>query len=221
MEPSDQSHPHCAAESDRLKGEAPSQPGGCHSRDVPGEDGDARKRILKVGDRSQRINKSRPLSGGTGAEQSSAAQLEKGLREDKRAADAQLAAHRPDSAGDTEATTVFVIAKKGMDCLDTPVFHAGESGDEEAVALFTDRQRAQQYLDRSGWSQTNEIGELPPSDLLQWLVESAEDGIRYVTVNPDREQHLAGHPQPVLALDALGDKSPDNLFQEVSKLARG
>lgn len=199
MDHSDRSHQPPPADSGLPKA---SHLGGYHSRGVTGEEGEVRKRmrVLKVGDRSRRINKSRPLSGGTGAEQASAAQLENGLREAKWAAGARLAAHQPESARDDKARTVFVIAKKGMDFLDTPVFHAGESGGEEAVALFTDRQSAQQYLNRAAWGETDEIGELPPSDLLQWLVESAEDGIRYVTINPDREQHLAGRPNRLLPL---------------------
>ncbi len=195
--------------------------GGYHSRGVPGEEGEARKRmrVLKFGDRSQRINKSRPLSGGTGAEQASAVQLEKGLTAAKWAAGARLAARRSDTAGD-EATSVFVITKKGLDFLDTPVFHAGESGDEEALALFTDRQRTQQYIDRAAWGETDEIGELTSNDLLQWLVEANREGIQYVTINPERDRHLEGEPQSALLLDAIGDKSPERLFQEVNELAR-
>jgi len=216
MKPSDQSQKPQAAESGRTDGAAPTFPGGYHSRGVPGEEGDVRKRmrVLKVGDRSERINKSRPLTGGTGAEQASAAQLDKGLREAKSAASARLAA-------DTEAKTVFVITKKGADFLDTPVFHAGESGEEEAVALFTDRQQAQHYLSHAGWGQTDEISELSPDDLLQWLVEAEREGIHYVIVNPDRHRHLAGDPQPVLSLDDLGAGSADRLFREVKELARG
>ena len=223
MDQSDQSHQPPAADSERPKGEAVSHPGGYHSRGVPGEEGEVRRRmrVLKVGDRSQRIRKSRPLTGGTGAKQASAAQLDKAVKEAKWAAGARLDAGRPDPAGDDEATTVFVIAKQGSDLLDTPVFHAGESGEEEAVALFTSRQQAQRYLDRAAWGQTNEIGELSPSDLLQWLVEANGEGIRYVTVNPDRERHLAGDPQLVLSLDALGEESADSLLQEVADLAQG
>ncbi len=188
--------------------------------EAPGEEGDVRKRmgVLKVGDRSQRISKSRPLSGARGAEQASAAQLDKAVKEAKWAAGARLAAK---GASDSEATAAFVIAKKGRDFLGTPVFHAGESGEEEAVALFTTRQHAQQYLDRAGWGQTDEIGELSPSDLLQWLVESDEDGIRYVTINPDRERHLAGDPQSVLSLDAMSEESAGSLVRQVTELVQG
>jgi len=217
MKPSNQQSKPPAAESGRSEVEAPSRPGGCHSRGVPGEEGEVRKRmrVLKVGDRSQRIYNSRPLTGATGAEQASAARLEKGVREAKLAGGARLAA-----GGDTEAAAVFVIAKKCMDFLGTPVFHAGESGEEEAVALFTNRQQAEQYLVHAGWSETDEIGELSPSDLLRWLVEAEQDGVRYVAVNANRDRHLAGDPQPVLSLDDLGEESADRLFREVMELVR-
>ncbi len=211
------------ADSQGPSSEPATVPGGYHSRGVPGEEGDVRKRmrLLKVGNRSQRINKSRPQTGGAGAEQGSAARLEKGVRVANWAAGARLDASRPDTGtGYAEASVVFVIARKGMDFLDTPVFHAGDADDEEVVALFTGRQQAQQYLDRAGWGEANEIGELSPGDLLRWLVEANDEGIHYVTVNPVRDRHLAGEPQPVLYLDGLGSKSPDSLFEEVTGLVR-
>lgn len=200
-----------AAESSQPEGGAPVLRGGYHSRGVPGEEGDVRKhmRVLKIGDRSQRIYTSRPLTGGTGAEQASSAHLDKAVTEARWAA-----------GGEAEATAVFVIAKKGIDFLETPVFHAGESGEEEAVALFTNRQQAEQYLDRAGWGETDEIGELSPSKMLRWLVEAEQDGIRNVTINPDRDRHRAGDPQSVLSLADLGEDA-DRFFREVMELARG
>jgi len=185
---------------------------------VPGEEGDVRRRmrVLKVGDRSQRINKSRPLTGAADAEQASSARLVKAVQETKWAADA-----RPATGGDKEAAVVFVIAKKDSDILDTPVFHAGESGEEEAVALFTSRHQAEQYLDRAGWGETDEIGELSPDNLFRWLVEAERGGVHYAVVNPDRDRHLAGDTQAVLSLDSVGEQSPDRLFQEMTELARG
>lgn len=164
-----------------------------------------RMRILKVGDQSQ-INKSRPLSGGAGAEQASAARLEAG---------------RTSFAGHSAATTLFVIAKKGADFLDTPVFRAGEAGDEETVAVFTGRDQAQHYLDQAAWNETDKIDELSPDDLLQWLVEAEQEGIHYAVVNPDRDRHLAGDEQAVLSLNALGEDSALHLHQRVMELGRG
>ena len=45
--------------------------------------------------------------------------------------------------------------------------------------------------------------------------------IRYATINPDRDRHLGGQPQAVLALDGVAGKSSDGVIQEVTELARG
>ncbi len=211
------------ADSESPSGEPATVPGGYHSRGVPGEEGEVRKRmrLLKIGDVNQQINKSRPQTGGAGAEHGSSARLEKELREAKWAAGARLDASRTDRSEDDPATPVFVIAKKGRDVLDTPVFHAGETGEEETVALFTSRERAQQYLDLAGWERTDEVGELSPDELLEWLTDAEREGVRYVTVNPDRDSHLAGDPQPVLSLDSMGEESADSLIQAVADIARG
>jgi hypothetical protein len=50
-----------------------------------------------------------------------------------------------------DGSAVYVIARKGPDELDSPVFHAGDAGDEEAVAVFTTRETTQRYIDRAGW----------------------------------------------------------------------
>lgn len=196
-----------AAKSGTTPGEAPILKGGYHSRGVPGEEGDVRKRmrVLKVGDRS-RINKSRPLMGGAGAEQASAARLD---------------AVRPSPAGGSSTTNVFVIVKKGTDLLDTPVFRVGESGDQETVAVFTGRDPAQRYLDQAAWNETDEIGELSRDDLLRWLVEAEREGVHYAVVNPIRDRHLAGDLQAVLSLDAIGEESAESVHQQVAELARG
>jgi len=207
MTPSDQPHRPKNTGSGEPDGAASTLPGGYHSRGVPGEEGDVRKRmrVLKIGDRSQ-INKSRPLKGGAGAELASAARLDVG---------------RPSPAGGGSTTAVFAIVKKGTDLLDTPVFRAGESGDEEAVAVFTGRDQAQQYLDRAGWNETDEIGELSPDDLLRWLVEAEREGVQYAVVNPNRDRHLAGDQQAVLFLDVLGEESADSLHRQVAEFAKG
>ena len=127
MTPSDQRAKPDTSKSALPLGGATTLPGGYHSRGVPGEEGDVRKRmrVLKVGDRSQ-INKSRPLTGGAGAEYASAARLDAGR-----------------NSPAVDGSSAFVIVKKGAILLDTPVFRAGEMSDEEAVAIFTGRDLAQ------------------------------------------------------------------------------
>ena len=196
-------------------------PGGYHSRGVPGEEGLMRNRmrVLKVGDRSQRIYNSQPTKGATDAEHSSAAQLDRVAQEANWAADARQNKERSDPTRDSESTVAYVISKRGGSVLDTPVFHAGDSGEEEVVVLFTGRQAAQEYIDQAGWGESDEIGELGLSELHRWLLKANEEGIHYLTVNPERQQHLAGDPQPVLFLDDLRDESAEKLLQAVTKIA--
>ncbi len=198
-------------------------PGGYHSRGVPGEEGLMRNRmrVLKVGDRSQRVYNSQPTKGATDAKHSSAAQLNRAVQEANSAAGARLDEKRSDQTRDNKLAVAYVIAKRGISVLDTPVFHAGDSGEEEVVVLFTVRQAAQEYIDQAGWGGSDEIGELELSELHRWLLEANGEGIHYATVNPERQQHLAGDPQPVLFLDALPYHSAASLLQAVTKIALG
>lgn len=41
---------------------------------------------------------------------------------------------------------------------------------------------------------------MTPTDLLRWLLVAGDQGIHWLTVNPDRDRHLAGEPQPVLGI---------------------
>jgi len=50
-----------------------------------------------------------------------------------------------------DGSAAYVIARKGSDELDSPVFHAGDAGDEEAIAVFTTREATQRYIDRARW----------------------------------------------------------------------
>jgi len=196
-------------------------PGGYHSRGVPGEEGAMRNRmrVLKVDDRSQRIFNSQPLKGGAGPEHAAADHLDQALRDINVAADERRVEATSSHNTDDEKTVAYIIAKRGISALDTPVFHAGDSGEEEIVLLFTGWDAAQEYIGQAGWGESDTIGELGLSDLYQWLLEANASGIRYATVNPKRQRHLAGDPQPVLFLDALRDESAQNLWQAVSTIA--
>lgn len=115
--------------------------------------------------------------------------------------------------------SVFVIAKKNTEFLDTPVFHAGQSGDQEAVAVFTTREAADQYIEDAGWSEDNEVGELEPIQLFRWLASANEQGTEMVVVNPDREEHLGGTQQRVVLLKERFDSLADDLHSEIMKHA--
>lgn len=107
--------------------------------------------------------------------------------------------------------SIYVIAKKDCEFLDTPVFHAGPSGDEEAVAVFNNRVSAQAYLDEAGWSD-HEVGELTPLQLLRWIVKVHEGGTAFLAVNPVRPEQLAGKQQDVIMIEAKLSEMADSLL---------
>ncbi|HYW80648.1 MAG TPA: hypothetical protein VE890_13785 [Thermoguttaceae bacterium] len=109
---------------------------------------------------------------------------------------------------------VYVIAKAGREFLDTPVFHAGPSGSEEAIAVFTDRDSADQYINEAGWSD-HEVGELTSLQLLQWMVKAHGDGTRLLAVNPDRTGQLAGKRQVVVTIEEQLTQIANSLCRDV------
>jgi len=143
-----------------------------------------RRRQVKLADLGKGDGRTTPSEGGAAAAQ-------------------RLAVPRPAGTARPAAidsSVAYVIARKGSDELDSPVFHAGDAGDEEAVALFTTREATQQYIDRAGWGKTNEVGMLTPTDLVRWLLVAADQGVHWLVVDPDRDRHLAGEPQTVLGI---------------------
>lgn len=97
----------------------------------------------------------------------------------------------------------YVISKTNdKSVLDTIVFHAGEDGDEEAVAVFTNEAAAQNYVDQANWDEPHRPVALAPLALLQWLYQSYNQGVQNLTVDPQRQPQIAGHPQPVLSIES-------------------
>jgi|GEM_PF-1357598 hypothetical protein len=113
----------------------------------------------------------------------------------------------------------FVIAKKNAEFLDSPVFHAGETGGEEAIAVFTTRERAAQYIDDAGWNEEYEVGELRPIQLVRWLATAHEEGTEMVTINPLRKAHLDGTEQRVVYLSEPFAAFAELLSGEIIKQA--
>ncbi len=95
----------------------------------------------------------------------------------------------------------FVIAHQNSEFLDSPVFYAGPEQQQEAIAVFTARETAQDYIDSAGWSQDYAVGELKPIQILNWFECAHEDEVHLVVVNPNREWQLFGDRQEVILLD--------------------
>jgi len=109
----------------------------------------------------------------------------------------------------------FVIAKKGLKILDTPVFHAGSSGDQEALAVFSDTAAADRYIRAAGWTEGHEVGELDQLQMLRWLVKAEEEGIRYLAVDPIWSDQMAGNEQQVLAIHDELAAAAESLSQQI------
>ena len=163
-------------------------PGGYHSRGVPGEEGAMRPRmrVFREDDSGKRVGRGQPLKGGSGA--------------DAASADKEAAADRYGVAAGPSGS-LFVITAHVSSVLNTPVFRAGDGDGEEAVAVFTSADAARLYIDRAGWADADEVGVLRPADQQEWFQTARDDGVRWVVIDPDRDQHLAGEPQTVVAIE--------------------
>ena len=47
--------------------------------------------------------------------------------------------------------SLYVIARKSEDFLDSPVFHAGPDDEQEVIAVFTKPGLAEAYIEDAGW----------------------------------------------------------------------
>ena len=114
----------------------------------------------------------------------------------------------------------YVIARRDSGFLDTPVFYAGSSGEEEAVAAFTDRTMAELYIDDAAWGDEYEVGELDPLQLLHWIVTMHTQGTQYLAVNPQRRRHLAGREQEIIVIEEKLAAFAESLTREIQSLAQ-
>jgi hypothetical protein len=95
----------------------------------------------------------------------------------------------------------FIITKRDSEFIDSPVFQAGTDDGEEAIAIFSSADTADQYILDAGWQDAQQVGTLKPVQVLRWLVLAHDQGIRMVVIDPNRERQLSGKPQAVIYLD--------------------
>jgi hypothetical protein len=109
----------------------------------------------------------------------------------------------------------YVIAKKNRGEWDLPVFHAGERGDDEAIAAFTGAGRAADYLRAAQMQDDHDVHEVTAIELFEIMVEAHEEEIRYLAVNPDRASHSFGKKQPVIVLKEQLHRFADLLVRDI------
>ena len=64
----------------------------------------------------------------------------------------------------------YVISKRGSEFLDTPVFQAGLSEKQEAIAVFTSEEAAVNYFNDVAWTEQNQVGTLTELQLVRWVL---------------------------------------------------
>ena len=96
---------------------------------------------------------------------------------------------------------VYVITKHDAELYDMPVFYAGEGGKEEAIAVFTNRNLASQFVGNAGWNGEHVTAELTAIDLLRLMIEAHEEGTQYLAVNPVRREHFEVENQTVIIIE--------------------
>ena len=95
--------------------------------------------------------------------------------------------------------SVYVIAKKDTKLLETIVF-AAEGGD--AVAVFSDPNRAESYIEDAGWSNSYTVATLTKIDFLEWLIKCHRNGVAFMTTNPTRAEHESNLKIDTLTIEA-------------------
>lgn len=96
--------------------------------------------------------------------------------------------------------TVYVIARKNEDFLDSPVFHAGEDNQQEAIAVFTSEANARTYIDDAGWGDEFRVSELRPIQMLRWFAMAHEDGCDLAAIDPSHNPGTDGGLQQTVDL---------------------
>ena len=114
---------------------------------------------------------------------------------------------------------LYCIARKNKGFLDSPVFHAGEDEQQEAVAVFTELDKVEKYISEANWKEEYEPGKLKPIQLLRWLTIANEEGPDMVTINPEWNSQLQNVPQHVIDLKEPLDAFAETLREKLVSLA--
>jgi len=116
--------------------------------------------------------------------------------------------------------SVYVIAKKSeKDVLDTVIFHAGETGEQEAVMVFTNEAATQRFLDESNWEEPHQPVALDALSLVEWLMQANSQGVRYLAVDPQRKPQRSEESQIVLSIEAELTRCADSVVSVIAASA--
>ena len=104
----------------------------------------------------------------------------------------------------------FLLANKGTKELETTVF-SSESGD--AVAVFTDYNNAEQYIQDAGWQDEMVVAELDAVHFMEWLITCHKNGVKLMATDPRRSEHESGLRITTLDIEAQLHHAGEHIFQ--------
>ncbi|APZ94175.1 hypothetical protein [Fuerstiella marisgermanici] len=100
--------------------------------------------------------------------------------------------------------TFYVIAKKNLSDLSSPLVGVGDSGDEASL-IFTEDSKAQEYLQAADWTETDTVAELDAAAVVSWLAILQKEGVKYLVPDPDRVYQDDGMTQTVITISSVAD----------------
>jgi len=125
--------------------------------------------------------------------------------------DADTIETEPESPG---SRGVYVLIRGNNGAAESPTFSIGEQDSEEAVPMFSARESAILFLQVARWDHYR-IHLVSPLNLNNLVAHFAQEGIRYVMIDPNRHDQERGVPQPVLDLENIRHLSGEELFEEI------
>ena len=105
---------------------------------------------------------------------------------------------------------VYLLANKDTELLETTVF-SSESGD--AVAVFTSRKHADDYIKDAGWGDEMVVAELKPIPFMEWLIHCHNDGVKLMAANPRRDEQESNLRISTLNVEAQLEHAGNHIFR--------
>ncbi len=100
--------------------------------------------------------------------------------------------------------TFYVIAKKNLADLSSPLVGVGDSGDQAAL-IFTEDAKAQEYLQEAEWTESDTVAELDTAAVVSWLAILQKESVKYLVLDPDRVYQDDGMAQTTIPIASVTD----------------
>ena len=95
----------------------------------------------------------------------------------------------------------YLISRANVEALDTVIFSAGPNDKEEAVAVFTDPEAAEEYMQEAGWADEYTVATVEPIPFLRWLIQVYDEGVQHIAVDPKFSEQQAGQKLNTLSVE--------------------